>query len=48
VRIRIGITDGRVTEVVGGDLSSGDRLIVALAGAGAPETERRPSFGRFL
>jgi HlyD family secretion protein len=47
VRIRIGITDGRVTEVAGGELAAGDRVVTALAGDGAEEP-RRPAFGRFL
>jgi HlyD family secretion protein len=46
VRIQIGITDGRVTEVVGGELAAGDAVITA-AVAAAPG-EERPAFGRFL
>jgi HlyD family secretion protein len=46
VRIRIGITDGRVTEVAGGELAAGDRVITAAVAAGA--AEQRPAFGRFL
>jgi HlyD family secretion protein len=46
VRVRLGITDGRNTEVAGGGLAAGDRVITGMtAGAGG---DRRPSFGRFL
>ena len=46
VRIQIGITDGRMTEVAGGELAAGDHVITAST-AGAP-AEGRPAFGRFL
>ena len=46
VRIQIGITDGRVTEVAGGELSAGDRVITAAVAAAAEES--RPAFGRIL
>lgn len=45
VRVELGITDGRLTEVSGGPLAAGDRVITGTAG---PAAERRPSFGRFL
>ncbi len=46
VRIRIGITDGRLAEIAGGELAVGDLVILGLAGADAGD--RRPTFGRFL
>jgi HlyD family secretion protein len=46
VRIRVGISDGRVAEVAGGDLVAGDQVIVG-RGDGAA-SDRRPTFGRFL
>lgn len=46
VRIRIGITDGRLAEVVGGELAAGDQVIIGLSNAAAGD--RRPTFGRFL
>lgn len=46
VRVRVGITDGRSTEVAGGALAPGDRVVTGMAGGtgSAP----RPTFGRFL
>jgi len=46
VRVRVGITDGRVTEVSGDAIAPGDRVITGLASGG--ESQRRPTFGRFL
>jgi len=46
VRVRVGITDGRNTEVSGGTLAAGDRVITGLSAD--PGDERRPTFGRFL
>ncbi len=46
VRIRVGITDGRLAEVAGGELAVGDSVI--LGNAGADSGDRRPTFGRFL
>lgn len=46
VRVRVGISDGRSTEVSGGALAAGDRVVTGLAGAAGGE--RRPTFGRFL
>lgn len=46
VRVRVGITDGRVTEVSGDAIAAGDRVITGLAAGG--EGGRRPTFGRFL
>jgi HlyD family secretion protein len=46
VRVRVGISDGRSTEVTGGPLAAGDRVITGLSGA--PGDESRPGFGRFL
>jgi HlyD family secretion protein len=47
--VRIGISDGRATEIVEGALTAGERVIVAVAGGadGASRPER-PRFGRFL
>jgi HlyD family secretion protein len=46
VRVQVGITDGSNTEVAGGALAAGDRVITGLRGEGPGE--RRPTFGRFL
>jgi HlyD family secretion protein len=46
VRVQVGITDGRNTEVSGGGLAAGDRVIIGLGAAA--DGERRPTFGRFL
>jgi len=46
VRVRVGITDGRNTEVAGGPLAPGDHVITGLAADSGGE--RRPTFGRFL
>jgi len=46
VRVRVGISDGRNTEVEGGALAAGDKVITGVA-AGA-SAGRRPTFGRFL
>jgi HlyD family secretion protein len=46
VRVQVGITDGRSTEVSGGPLAAGDRVITGTTGGSAGE--RRPTFGRFL
>lgn len=46
VRIRVGITDGRMAEVAGGSLAAGERVVLGQAGADAGD--RRPTFGRFL
>ncbi|HLU68600.1 MAG TPA: efflux RND transporter periplasmic adaptor subunit [Kofleriaceae bacterium] len=47
VRVRIGISDGRVTEITGGELAEGDQIITGLAGeagaaaAGGPQQQQR-------
>lgn len=46
VRVQVGITDGRQTEIAGGALAAGDRVITGLRGEGSEP--RRPTFGRFL
>jgi HlyD family secretion protein len=46
VRVRVGISDGRSTEVTDGPLAPGDRVITGLAGE--PGDPDRPRFGRFL
>lgn len=46
VRVRVGITDGRVTEVTGEAIAAGDRVITGLAGDAGGAS--RPTFGRFL
>jgi len=46
VRVRVGITDGRVTEVTGDALAAGDRVITGLVGDAGGAS--RPTFGRFL
>ncbi len=48
VKVRLGISDGAYTEVVGNDIKPGDQVILALAGPGsqtAPSTRRRGFFG---
>jgi HlyD family secretion protein len=46
VRVQVGITDGRHTEVSGGAIAAGDQVITGMdSGAGA---DRRPGFGRIL
>jgi HlyD family secretion protein len=45
VRVEVGITDGRMTEVAAGTLAAGDRVVTGQDAAGG---ERRPTFGRFL
>ena len=53
VPIRIGISDGSVTEVVEGDVHEGDQVITDLANPGSakpaagPGGQRTPGFGRF-
>jgi HlyD family secretion protein len=48
--VEIGISNGRQTEIVSGDLSPGDRVIVGVAGdtTGRRKEDARPRFGRFL
>jgi len=46
VRVRVGITDGRNTEVAAGPLAPGDHVITGLAADSG--RARRPTFGRFL
>jgi len=46
VRVRVGITDGRNTEVSGGTLAAGDRVITGMSAN--PGDDKRPTFGRFL
>jgi HlyD family secretion protein len=40
--LRLGITDGSSTEVVGGDLVEGQEVLVGMAVAGAPGAPARP------
>jgi len=48
--VEVGISDARHTELRGGDLREGERVIVGLAGAASASKSRsdRPRFGRFL
>ncbi len=46
VRVRVGITDGQMAEVAGGELRAGEKVIIGRAGG--EEAEGRPTFGRFL
>jgi HlyD family secretion protein len=46
--VRVGISDGRITEIVEGALEAGDRVIVAVAGGEGARRPERPRFGRFL
>lgn len=46
VRVRVGISDGRHTEVSDGPLAAGDLVVTGLAGGAG--TDNRPTFGRFL
>jgi HlyD family secretion protein len=46
VRVRVGVSDGSSTEVSGGGLAAGDRVVTGLAGGAGDES--RPTFGRFL
>jgi HlyD family secretion protein len=45
--VRIGITNGRVTEVIAGDLEEGDTIIIGQneTGASRPQTQTGPPFG---
>ena len=52
VPIRVGISDGSVTEIVEGDVHEGDQVITDLANPGSAKpaaggTSRTPGFGRF-
>ena len=46
--VRIGITNGRVTEVIAGDLQEGDTIIIGQndAGASRSQTQTGPPFGQ--
>jgi HlyD family secretion protein len=46
VRVRVGITDGQMAEVAGGELRAGEQVIIGRSGGEADEG--RPTFGRFL
>lgn len=47
VSLRLGITDGTYTEVLGGDLKEGDAVITGIEGAGASRAESKGSPPRF-
>jgi HlyD family secretion protein len=50
VVVEIGISNGPLTEIVGGEISAGDRVIVGVVGhdgSGSKESEQS-NFGRFL
>lgn len=47
VPIRTGITDGRFTEVTGGPLKPGDRVVTGAPTAKADQSGRPPGMGRF-
>jgi HlyD family secretion protein len=47
VPVRTGVSDGRSTEILEGELAPGDLVVVGTVGEGAPAAER-PAFGRFL
>jgi hypothetical protein len=46
--VRIGITNGRVTEIIAGDLQEGDTVIIGQneTGASRPQTQTGPPFGQ--
>jgi HlyD family secretion protein len=46
VPVRTGVSDGRSTEILEGELAPGDLVVVGTVGAEAPA--ERPAFGRFL
>jgi HlyD family secretion protein len=49
VPVRTGVTDGRSTEILEGELAPGDLVVVGVQGEdGSGPGGRRPSFGRFL
>lgn len=49
VPVRTGVTDGRSTEILDGDLAPGDLVVTGLQGEnGSGPGRGRPSFGRFL
>ena len=45
--VRVGITNGRVTEVIAGDLQEGDTIIIGQndTGASRPQNQASPPFG---
>jgi HlyD family secretion protein len=42
-QVTVGITDGRVTEITGGELKEGENVIVSMGG---PQAQRAPGQGQ--
>jgi HlyD family secretion protein len=49
IRVRLGITDGQMTQLIDGDLKEGDMLVSAVnTGAATTRTTTPPGAGGFL